>query len=411
MPVEESGTIKTFSDAELDDIAQKAQQFEEVGKVLKSKQSEINKIAKQVNNDQKAILREVSGLKKQQRTEQRKIERELKKVEKENKSKGGIYASDDSTPSLPRNKDTKDFMKFRKEIDPNATWQDWINSQGRFKKAQNPKRAAGDSKIRPTIEEPGAVEAIMMALGIKKFQRKTAKGSLVSAGGRPSQEGDNEFYTLRRRVEAVEGGQKGIATFLTKTQNLLGGAAGAGGVTSNIGNMLQSPQGMANLAQNMFGGVANTLIAIGNPENIKMASKSMGGIAKSLSSTFGIGDATAVGAGAQSAINGVMGKITSISSKLPLIGIIVTAAIVASMAVVNAHLDQFKAGGTKDVRKGQLAQDQSLLGVDNDNLLFSGTILFFSNPSRLQGLPPGRSNTQDKLWGHSRYNLRHPGEY
>ena len=324
MPVEESGNLKTFSDAELDDIAQKAQQFEEVGKILKSKQSEINKIAKDVNKDQKAVLREVSGLKKQQKAEQRKIDQELKKITKANNRKGGIYASDDADiPTLPKNKDTRDFMKFRKEIDPDATWDDWINSQGRIKKAQNPKRAAGDSKIRPTIEEPGAVEAIMMALGVKKFKRKTAKDSLISAGGRPSQEGDNEFYTLRRRVEAVEGANKGFATFLTKTQTLLGGASGMGGTTSNIGNMLQSPQGMANLAQNMFGGVASTLTTLGNPENIKMASKSIGGLAKSLSSTVGIGNAAAVGAGTQSAINGVMGKITAISSKLPLIGIIV----------------------------------------------------------------------------------------
>ena len=419
MPVEESGSIKTFNEEELEDIAQKALQFEEVGKVLKSKQSEINNISKQVNKDQKKVLKEVSGLKKQQKTEQRKIEQELKKITKENKKRGGIYSSDSGTdapadadtPALPRNKDTKDFMKFRKEIDPNATWQDWINSQGRIKKAQNPKRAAGDSKIRPTIEEPGAVDAIMMALGVKKFQRKTAKGSLVSAGGRPSQEGDNEFYTLRRRVEAVEGGQKGFATFLTKTQSLLGGASGTGGINSNIGNMLQSPQGMANLAQSMFGTMAGTLTTLGNPDTVKNASKMMGGLAKSLSSTLSIGNAESIGASTQSMLNGVMGKITSISSKLPIIGIAVTAAIAVSMAVVNAHLESYKAGGTRDIRLKQMAEDLSLIGVENDNTIFSGSVLFFSNPSRLQGLPSGRSNTQDLMGGISRYNLRTQGAY
>ena len=419
MPVEESGSIKTFNEEELEDIAQKALQFEEVGKVLKSKQSEINNISKQVNKDQKKVLKEVSGLKKQQKTEQRKIEQELKKITKENKKRGGIYSSDSGTdapadadtPALPRNKDTKDFMKFRKEIDPNATWQDWINSQGRFKKAQNPKRAAGDSKIRPEIAEINPVEAILESLGIKKFQRKASKKSLVSAVGSPSKEGDNEFYAVRKRIEGLENGQKGMATFLTKTQSLLGGATGAAGSISNVGGMMQSPQGMASLAQVMFGGVANTLTTVGNPDTIKSVSKTMGGLARSVSSTLSIGNAESIGASTQSMLNGVMGKITSISSKLPIIGIAVTAAIAVSMAVVNAHLESYKAGGTRDIRLKQMAEDLSLIGVENDNTIFSGSVLFFSNPSRLQGLPSGRSNTQDLMGGISRYNLRTQGAY
>ena len=443
MPVEESGSIKTFNEEELEDIAQKALQFEEVGKVLKSKQSEINNISKQVNKDQKKVLKEVSGLKKQQKVEQRKIEQELKKITKENKKRGGIYAFDNNTnapvnkntpvdthtpadaktpvdvnasadadtPALPRNKDTKDFMKFRKEIDPNATWQDWINSQGRFKKAQNPKRAAGDSKIRPEIAEINPVEAILESLGIKKFQRKASKKSLVSAVGSPSKEGDNEFYAVRKRIEGLENGQKGMATFLTKTQSLLGGATGAAGSISNVGGMMQSPQGMASLAQVMFGGVANTLTTVGNPDTIKSVSKTMGGLARSVSSTLSIGNAESIGASTQSMLNGVMGKITSISSKLPIIGIAVTAAIAVSMAVVNAHLESYKAGGTRDIRLKQMAEDLSLIGVENDNTIFSGSVLFFSNPSRLQGLPSGRSNTQDLMGGISRYNLRTQGEY
>ena len=181
-------------------------------------------------------------------------------------------------------------MKFRKEIDPNATWQDWINSQGRFKKAQNPKRAAGDSKIRPEIAEINPVEAILESLGIKKFQRKASKKSLVSAVGSPSKEGDNEFYAVRKRIEGLENGQKGMATFLTKTQSLLGGATGAAGSISNVGGMMQSPQGMASLAQVMFGGVANTLTTVGNPDTIKSVSKTMGGLARSVSSTLSIGN-------------------------------------------------------------------------------------------------------------------------
>ena len=419
MPVEESGSIKTFNEEELEDIAQKALQFEEVGKVLKSKQSEINNISKQVNKDQKKVLKEVSGLKKQQKVEQRKIEQELKKITKENKKRGGIYTSDTdadapadtNTPALPRNKDTKDFMKFRKEIDPNATWQDWINSQGRIKKAQNPKRAAGDSKIRPEIAEINPVEAILESLGIKKFQRKASKKSLVSAVGSPSKEGDNEFYAVRKRIEGLENGQKGMATFLTKTQSLLGGATGAAGSISNVGGMMQSPQGMASLAQVMFGGVANTLTTVGNPDTIKSVSKTMGGLARSVSSTLSIGNAESIGASTQSMLNGVMGKITSISSKLPIIGIAVTAAIAVSMAVVNAHLESYKAGGTRDIRLKQMAEDLSLIGVENDNTIFSGSVLFFSNPSRLQGLPSGRSNTQDLMGGISRYNLRTQGAY
>ena len=417
MPVEESGSIKSFSADELEAISQKAQGFEEVGKILKSKQSEINKISKQVNRDQKDILKQVASLKKQQVAEQKKIEKELKKIEKEtkktareNKRKGGIYADDIDIPTLPKSKDTKDFMKFRKEIMPDATWEDWLVSQGRTKKAANPKRASGDSKIRPTIEDPGILDSLMMSLGIKKFERKAAKGSLISAGGRPSQEGDNEFYAVRRRIEALEGGQKGIASFIVKTNNLLGGAAsGAGGMQSNIADLLKTPQGMANLAQSTFGNVAGAITTLGNPETIKTASKAMGGLARSASSTLGIGDAAGIGAGVQGKINGIMGRITAVSSKVPVAGMIVTAAIAVTMLVVNAHLDQFKAGGTKDVRKRQLAQDQSLLGVESDNMLFSGSTLFFSNPSRTQGLPPGRSNTEGLIHGMSRYNLRNQG--
>ena len=79
MPVEESGSIKTFNEEELEDIAQKALQFEEVGKVLKSKQSEINNISKQVNKDQKKGSQRGIWSQKTAKTEQRKIEQELKK--------------------------------------------------------------------------------------------------------------------------------------------------------------------------------------------------------------------------------------------------------------------------------------------------------------------------------------------
>ena len=74
-------------------------------------------------------------------------------------------------------------------------------------------------------------------------------------------------------------------------------------------------------------------------------------------------------------------------------------------------MKQYQEGGTRDRRKKQLAGDVSLIGVDNENALYSGTNLFLSNPQNLQGLSRGNSNTQELRDGTGRFNLRHQGSY
>ena len=105
---------------------------------------------------------------------------------------------------------------------------------------------------------------------------------------------------------------------------------------------------------------------------------------------------------------GVLAKIGAIgSTALPIIGVVIAIAT----AIVTAHLNQYEAGGTRDKRKKLTAEDDSLTGIENENAIASGEILFFSNPSSLQGMPRGNSNTIGLRDGHARYEQTHQGSY
>lgn len=88
-----------------------------------------------------------------------------------------------------------------------------------------------------------------------------------------------------------------------------------------------------------------------------------------------------------------------------------TFVIAIAAKVYEEYQKQYGAGGTRDVRKLVKAEDTSLIGVENENSINSGEILFFSNPNVLQGLGRGPSNTQELREGEARYKQRHQGSY
>ena len=96
-----------------------------------------------------------------------------------------------------------------------------------------------------------------------------------------------------------------------------------------------------------------------------------------------------------------------IASKHPIVAVVMAVAL----AGVYAYLSQYGPGGTRDRRKKYKAEDDSLIGVDNENVIASGENLFFSNPSSLQGMPRGNSNTVNLRDGIARYDQRHQGSY
>ena len=98
-------------------------------------------------------------------------------------------------------------------------------------------------------------------------------------------------------------------------------------------------------------------------------------------------------------------------SKIPVVGTIAALAVTISVAAWQKYVDQYRRGGTRDPSKSVKASDVSMVGVDYENMITSGEIVFFSNPSRLQGLPRGISNTADIMEGVSRYRQRHQGSY
>ena len=193
-------------------------------------------------------------------------------------------------------------------------------------------------KIRPVDAEYGAVEQLMARLGVKKYQRKQTKGSLVSTAGRPVRNFDNEFTKLRGKVSNIETTQKGLAKLIIKGQTLVGGAQ----------------------ALSTVGGIAN------------------------------------IGLGAV--------------SKIPIVGLVATVAVIAATAWWEKHTSQYQRVGTRDTTKKILASDLSRIGIQNENAVYSGENTFIPNPAKLQGLS-GRSYSDSYQEGKSKYILRHQGSY
>ena len=104
---------------------------------------------------------------------------------------------------------------------------------------------------------------------------------------------------------------------------------------------------------------------------------------------------------------GAFTAISMFTKRLPYIGLI----IAAVAAITKAYLAQYRPGGVRDVRKLYRAQDESMIGITNENMIAAGETLFISNPHSLQGMPRGNSNTMNLRDGISRYNLRHMGDY
>ena len=105
----------------------------------------------------------------------------------------------------------------------------------------------------------------------------------------------------------------------------------------------------------------------------------------------------------QSAATGVL----SLASKAPYIALLIAVAT----AVIKTYVGQYRPGGPRDVRKLFRAQDDSMIGIPNENMLAAGETLFISNPQYLQGMPKSNTNTMNLRDGISRYNLRHMGDY
>ena len=98
-------------------------------------------------------------------------------------------------------------------------------------------------------------------------------------------------------------------------------------------------------------------------------------------------------------------------SRIPVAGGIIALAVSVALGMYQAYVSTYGPGGTRDRRKLVRAQDIAIIGVEHENKISSGEILFLSNPGRLQGLPYTNSNTMDRIDGTSRYRQRHQGEY
>ena len=98
-------------------------------------------------------------------------------------------------------------------------------------------------------------------------------------------------------------------------------------------------------------------------------------------------------------------------TRVPVVGWVAGIAVTAMAGIWEAYLRQFQLGGTRDVSKGVKASDVSIVGVEYENMIHSGEVVFFSNPAKLQGLPEGPSNTSFIMTGISRHRQRHQGSY
>ena len=363
MPVEESFDITSWSREELDNIESHALSYEKIADlILKGQKKADASAAKAEKEAKKAEAAYHKTKDKADKASVKKAEKETKasaitakKTAKESSKRGGIFGVAEQEQArvyqglAPREK--KILKKYRKEVDPEGTIEAALIGEGRIEKAKNPKRASGDTKIRPTHAEPSTLDSIFTSLGIKKHERKVAKDSLVK-GRSAYTGGDNEFYKVRDRLEKMEFAQKGIARQMTRTQSLLGGASGSLGTVSG------------------FSGVA----ASKNPQAI-------------------------------------LGLATSLGSRIPIVGIAIAAAAGVAKAYIAAYIGQYGPGGPRDVRKAVLAESESLVGVSVENRIYSGSALFFSNPSKNQGLPTGNSASQDLRDGLERHRLRKAGKY
>ena len=374
MPVEESFDITSWSREDLDNIETHALSYEKIADLILKGQKRADKAAAKAEKEAKKAeasynktkakegkAADVAAKKTETAYNKTKVKEgkaavaTAKKEAKTSAKRGGIFGVQEQENArvyqglAPREK--RILKKYRSEVDPEGTIEAALIGEGRIEKAKNPKRASGDTKIRPTHAEPSTLDSIFTSLGIKKHERKVAKDSLVK-GRSAYTGGDNEFLKVRDRVEKMEFAQKGIARQMTRTQSLLGGASGSLGTVSG------------------FSGVA----ASKNPQAI-------------------------------------LGLATSLGSRIPIVGIAIAAAAGVAKAYIAAYIGQYGPGGPRDVRKAVLAESESLVGVSVENRIYSGSALFFSNPSKNQGLPTGNSASQDLRDGLERHRLRKAGKY
>lgn len=129
---------------------------------------------------------------------------------------------------------------------------------------------------------------------------------------------------------------------------------------------------------------------------------------KAMASMLGTGTRLLSGA---SALTSPTGLINIIGNSIARFGLPVAAVTKIALMIRQAHIDQFGAGGTRDVRKLVLAEDVSRTGIENENEIESGANLFMSNPQVISGVARGPSNTENLREGLARWKQRHEGTY
>jgi len=115
--------------------------------------------------------------------------------------------------------------------------------------------------------------------------------------------------------------------------------------------------------------------------------------------------------GGASGLQSVRGITSILFSQILKFGLPVAIVAMIAQKVFDEFKSKYGKGGTRDTRVLVKANDTSLIGEENENFIASGEILFISNPNVLQGLPRGKSNTQELRNDRSRYKQRHEGSY
>jgi len=204
-----------------------------------------------------------------------------------------------------------------------------------------------------------------------------------------------------QRIKKLERRDGALPRSLTRKKQreldrgLAGGRGNEGG-QKLFGDKLSSVTGGAPFKRNqVFKNLQNKVSALENTQN-------------AMTKVFGLMNPLIRGASGAQSIGGLANLLLT---KAASIGLPVSFITLIATKVWEQYKAQYGKGGTRDIRKLVLDEDVSRIGIENENELESGAILFLSNPQQLTGLAQGPSNTENLREGMARWKQRHEGTY